>query len=174
MDRPALVFGDLLRSVPDIAEPMFERFRAAGLGLLATVRPDGSPRVSPVELMFVGDGLYIGMMPGSRKQADVVHDPRVSLITAVADRHDLGGEGKLFGRLRRLGTVEAAEVLRVGIAADDIDPEVLAGSPVFELLVEGAAWQRLDGESWVSATWSSAAGARRYERLGPSGERRLV
>ena len=84
------------------------------------------------------------------------------------------GEGKLFGRLRRLGTVEAAEVLRVGIAADDIDPEVLAGSPVFELLVEGAAWQRLDGESWVSATWSSAAGARRYERLGPSGERRLV
>lgn len=167
-------FGELLRSAPEIAGPMVERFRSAGLGILATVRSDGSPRVSPVELMFVGDGLHIGMMPGSRKHADVARDPRVSLLTAVADRHDLGGEGKLFGRLRALGRAEADEILRSGAAAAGLDPEALAGSPVFELLVEAAAWQRVEGESWVSATWSSAGGVRRYERLGPSGERRLV
>lgn len=174
MSRPVVRFASFLEAAPQIAEPMSHRFRAAGLGILATVRPDGSPRVSPVELMFVGDGLHIGMMPGSRKYGDVRRDGRVSLLTAVADRHDLGGEGKVFGRLRELGSDEADDVLRAGATAAGLDADALAGSPVFELLVEAAAWQRVEGESWVSSTWSPVHGARRYERLGPLGERRLV
>jgi hypothetical protein len=174
MGGPTVRFAELLAEAPAIAGPMAERFRSAGLGILGTLRSDGSPRVSPVELMFVGDGLFIGMMPGSYKHADARRDPRVSLLTAVSDRHDLGGEGKLFGRLRELGPDEADEVLRVGAAAAGLDADALAGSPVFEVLVETAAWQRVEGESWASATWSPTAGTRRYERLGPSGERRLV
>lgn len=174
MAAPVVRFAELVAQAPTVAEPLAERLRAAGIGILGTLRADGSPRVSPVEVMFVGDGLFVGMMPGSYKHADVSRDPRVSLLTAVADRHDMGGEGKLTGRVRALDAAEAHDVLAVGAAAAGLDADDLAGSPVFELLVEAAAWQRVEGRSWVSLAWSPTGGLRRYERVGPLGERRRV
>ena len=54
--------------------------------MLGTLRRDGSPRVSPIEVAFHDGRLYVGMMPGSTKSLDVERDPRVSLVTAIADK----------------------------------------------------------------------------------------
>jgi Pyridoxamine 5'-phosphate oxidase len=94
-----LHFDEFSSLAPEIAERVLDRFRTTGLAILGTIRSDGSPRVSPIEVAIHDGRVYVGMMPGSTKHLDVVRDPRVALLTPVADRHDIGGEGKLFGRL---------------------------------------------------------------------------
>ena len=44
-------FDELLRTTPDVAMPIASKLRSAGLGLLGTLRADGSPRVSPIEVV---------------------------------------------------------------------------------------------------------------------------
>jgi hypothetical protein len=51
-----------------------------GLGFLATVRPDGGPRVHPVCPVLSGDGLHVLIVAGP-KQRDLRRDGRYSLHT---------------------------------------------------------------------------------------------
>jgi hypothetical protein len=88
---------DVTRAVPELAAAVQGRFEATGLGLLATVRADGSPRISPLEPLFALDELWLGMMPGSRKAADLVRDPRFAMHSATADKEVTDGDAKLTG-----------------------------------------------------------------------------
>lgn len=164
-----LRFGQLLLAAPALGRPIDARLRAAGIAMLGTLQRDGAPRVSPVEVMLIEGGLFIGMMAGSRKQADVLRDPRVSLLTAVADRNDLDGEGKLSGSLVSLDRHTAQAVLE----AAGLDADAFADSPVFELRIDRAAWQQLDQatETWVSLVWDPTHGQRSFRRAGLGGER---
>jgi len=165
-----MTFDELLRHVPHIAEPIRDRFERSGIAILGTIRADGSPRVSPIEVTIQSDHLYLGMMPGSTKAQDVLRDPRCSLLTAIADRDDVAGEGKLFGRAEPIGDPDRATAILARAVADlDVDPGLLAGSPVFEIFVDGAAWQRVEGDSWVTLSWSEREGVRRRRREGPTG-----
>jgi hypothetical protein len=61
--------------------------------LVATIRADGTPRLSPVE-PFVLDGvLWLPMLWGSAKAADRRHDPRILVHSAIASRD--GGQGRI-------------------------------------------------------------------------------
>ncbi|MGH3870729.1 MAG: pyridoxamine 5'-phosphate oxidase family protein [Pseudonocardiaceae bacterium] len=46
---------------------------------LATLRADGSPRISGIEASFVDGQLWFGSMPGARKGQDLRRDPRFAL-----------------------------------------------------------------------------------------------
>ena len=61
--------------------------------MLGTVRPDGSPRISPVEPYLVGGQLLIGAMAWSRKSADLHRDPRYVLHSVVTGPDVDGGIG---------------------------------------------------------------------------------
>jgi hypothetical protein len=166
-----LRFDEVTVHAPTIANPMIDRLRRAGIGLLGTIRADGSPRVSPIEVSLHDDRLWLGMMPGSMKLLDVVRDPRVALLTPVADRDDLGGEGKLFGHLVPVADPTQAEaVLRAHAEAAGFDPEAVAGSPLFELLVTGAAWQHVDGDTFVTRSWRPGGPVLVRRRAGATGE----
>jgi Pyridoxamine 5'-phosphate oxidase len=71
---------------------------------LATLRRDGSPRISGIEVDFGGDGgLYLGMMPGSLKALDLRRDPRLALHSPTNDSPEADpgswlGEAKIAGR----------------------------------------------------------------------------
>jgi hypothetical protein len=52
---------------------------------LATVRADGSPRISGLEAKFIEEDLLFGSMPGSRKGADLLRDPRFALHSGSID-----------------------------------------------------------------------------------------
>jgi hypothetical protein len=164
-------FGALEDAAPAIAGPVRDKFETTGIALLGTLRADGSPRVSPIEV-FVRDGLlYVGMMPGSQKSRDVRRDPRCALLTAVADKDDLSGEGKLFAIAREITDAgEVAALLSSAMEGRETDPAELDGSPVFEMLVTGAAWQHVDGDGWVSVVWSPERGVRTVRRDGATGE----
>src|SRR5215213_7781883 len=70
--------------------------------VLATLRRDGSPRVSGIEATFTDGELWLGMMPGSRKAHDLRRDPRLALHSATEDPPDdptaWPGDAKLTGR----------------------------------------------------------------------------
>jgi hypothetical protein len=81
---------------------------------IATVRADGSPRISGTELEFDGGEVTLGMMGGSRKLADVRRDPRVAIHSPTVDATTANwpGDAKLAGVLvavRAPGTEAIAE-----------------------------------------------------------------
>jgi Pyridoxamine 5'-phosphate oxidase len=64
---------------------------------LATVRPDGFPRVHPVGVHVRDGELVVPMNPTSPKGADIRRNGRVALHCAVEDSHGGGGEVRLTG-----------------------------------------------------------------------------
>lgn len=82
---------------PRIAEVARERFVHDELVLLGTIRPDGSPRISPCEVDLAAGRLFLGMMWRSRKATDLLRDPRVAVHSVPSDRTNPGGDVKLYG-----------------------------------------------------------------------------
>src|SRR5690242_6697546 len=102
--RPANMAGwrDLEQGAPEIARLGMARLAAVPVAMLGTVRPDGSPRISPVEPCLAGGQLLIGAMAWSRKAADLHRDPRHALHSVVTGPDT--GEGELkAARIRRPG-----------------------------------------------------------------------
>ncbi len=90
-------------SEPDLAERAMEIFCAQKHMTLATLRRDGSPRISGTEAVFDGDDLQLGMMPGSLKALDLLRDPRFALHAPALDPppespERWAGDAKIAGR----------------------------------------------------------------------------
>ena len=85
-------------AAPTIAAIFTRRHAATGrLCLLATVRPDGAPRISPMEPALFEDQLWLVGMPRTAKFRDLARDPRFELHTATADPHVSDGDAKVWG-----------------------------------------------------------------------------
>jgi hypothetical protein len=92
------------QEAPEIAELAERRLVATGLMMLATLRRDGFPRISPVEPVLAGDRLvlhddklWLGMMVDSTKSRDLKRDGRCAMHTATADKQVSQGDVKLWG-----------------------------------------------------------------------------
>lgn len=89
---------------PDLAAHVRRCFAIRKHATVATLRRDGSPRISGTEVEFDEDGeVYLGMMPGSVKARDLRRDPRLALHgpTEDAPEDDPGswlGDAKVSGR----------------------------------------------------------------------------
>ena len=61
-DNPGvtITFAAMEAAAPELARQVRERFDATGLCLVATLRSDGWPRVSPVEPLILDGQLYLG------------------------------------------------------------------------------------------------------------------
>jgi hypothetical protein len=91
-------WNEVTDAAPDLAAAVRSRFEATGLGLLATLRRDGSPRISGIETTFAVGELWLGMMDGSRKALDLQRDPRLALHAATADKDVKEGDARITGR----------------------------------------------------------------------------
>jgi hypothetical protein len=93
------------------AEQVRRRFGVGINKTIATLRKDGSPRISATELEFEDGELTLGMMGGSLKLLDVRRDPRVAIhspsIDAPADDPSWPGDAKVAGRLVEVDRQEA-------------------------------------------------------------------
>jgi Pyridoxamine 5'-phosphate oxidase len=93
-------WSELERHQPGLAGLGRRRLLEPGVVLVATIRGDGTPRVSPVE-PFVLDGvLWLSMLWGSRKAADLLRDPRVLVHSVITSRDGGEGEFKIRGTVR--------------------------------------------------------------------------
>jgi hypothetical protein len=98
---------DFAEVAPRISAIFTRRHAAAGnLCMLATLRSDGFPRISPMEpQLFEGQLLLIGM-PGTAKFRDLGRDPRFCLHTATVDTQVSDGDAKLWGLAEDVQDVE--------------------------------------------------------------------
>jgi hypothetical protein len=87
------------RACPRIAELARERFADDELVIVGTIRPDGSPRISPNEVDFAAGRLFVSMMWRSRKALDLLRDPRAVVHSVPSDRTNPRGDVKLYGRV---------------------------------------------------------------------------
>jgi hypothetical protein len=84
---------------PEFADAVRARFQAFQHHVLATLRPDGSPRLTGLEGDFRGDELWLGMMIGSRKALDLRRDPRFSMYANPGTGTGMGGgDVRISGR----------------------------------------------------------------------------
>ena len=95
---------EIERSEPEFARRVRALFDAHRHKTMATIRKDGSPRISGTELQLSDGDASVGMMPGSLKLADVRRDPRVAIHSGSVDPVDSDpsawpGDAKLAGRL---------------------------------------------------------------------------
>ncbi|MEJ2870906.1 pyridoxamine 5'-phosphate oxidase family protein [Actinomycetospora sp. OC33-EN08] len=122
-------WGEVEAAAPELAAAVQTCFRRAKHKTMATLRRDGSPRISGMETEFADGELTFGMMPGSVKLADVRRDPRVALhspsVDPPDDPADWPGEAKVAGRAREVSSsdegaqfaVDVTEVAMTRIAA---------------------------------------------------------
>jgi len=111
-------WSEVVAAAPELAGRAQGLFDAHRHKTMATLRKDGSPRISGTEANFADGDLWLGAMPGSMKALDLRRDPRIALHSATIDPPDdpVGWEGdaKLAGRAEevtdaeRKATVEAA------------------------------------------------------------------
>jgi hypothetical protein len=97
-----VAWHEIEADAPEFAARVRELFQARKHKTMATLRADGSPRISGIETQ-IADELTFGSMPHSRKLADLERDPRLALHSPSVDppEDDPGrwvGEAKISGR----------------------------------------------------------------------------
>jgi hypothetical protein len=98
---------DLDKAAPQITRPGAELLDDQHVALLGTLRPDGSPRISPVEPYFAEGQLIFGLMPWSGKARDLRRDPRCVLHSTISVPDAGEPELKLFGQTAAAGDLLA-------------------------------------------------------------------
>ena len=93
-------WDDLVRRQPRLAAIAAARLLEPGVVLVATIRRDGTPRLSPVEPLVLDGDLWLSMLWGSLKAGDLARDPRLLVHSIVTSR---GGRGR--GQASRDGRV---------------------------------------------------------------------
>jgi hypothetical protein len=91
-------WADVEREAPELAGRVKASFDGHKHKTMATLRRDGSPRISGTELDFVAGELMFGSMWGAVKARDLQRDPRVALHSATCDAEMVAGDAKVSGR----------------------------------------------------------------------------
>ena len=78
-------WAEIEAAEPDFAKRAQARFDAYKHKTVATLRKDGSPRISGIEVQFSDGQVVLGMMPGSLKAKDLRRDPRLALHSGTED-----------------------------------------------------------------------------------------
>ena len=144
-------WGEFESAEPEFAARVRRLLDAHKVKILATLRSDGSPRTSGVELDFADGELVFGSMPGARKGADLRRDPRFALHSAPLDwnAEPDSGDAKIAGRAVSTGPL-AGEVEGEGFRVDLTEVVVTS-------LNEAGTMLRVD-------SWRPDRGLRRVER----------
>jgi hypothetical protein len=105
---------EIAEQAPELATAVRERFAVRKHCTLATLRSDGSPRISGTEVEFADGQLWIGSMPRAVKALDLRRDPRMALHSPTVDPPEENpsawpGEAKLAGRAVEVDHDDAAE-----------------------------------------------------------------
>ena len=141
-------WSEVREQAAELAAAVEERFAARKHCTVATLRADGSPRISGIEVQFEGDEVTIGSMPGAVKARDLQRDPRFALHSATVDPPEAdptawAGEAKLAG-------------LAVETSGDD------GGAHSWRLDVREVVLTRIDarGQALEITSWHDGVGVR--------------
>jgi hypothetical protein len=139
---------------PEFAQRVQALFDAGKHKTIATLRADGSPRISGIEAAFEDGELVFGSMARARKGADLRRDPRFALHSATIDPVE-GSEAQWPGEAKIAGLAIAAGPITDGPDGERFIADI--AEVVHTHLNEGATLLVIE---W----WTPGHGLRRIER----------
>lgn len=145
---------DVAEDSPEFTERVRAVFAAGTNKTIATLRADGSPRISATELEFADGEVTLGMMGGSMKLRDVRRDPRVAIHSPTLEPPEEGdwpGDAKLAGRL-------------VEVEPPPDNPHVGAGFFRVDITEVALTYLGDTGDHLVVESWHPDRGHRRRTR----------
>ena len=114
-------------AAPELAERVRARLDAHTHKTLATLRRDGSPRISGSETNFQDGELWIGSMWQALKARDLQRDPRFALHSGSEEPADWSGDAKLAGVAEEITDPERVRAIN-GEARGGPVPPTCSGS----------------------------------------------
>ena len=152
-------WDELAAEAPELAARVQDRFAASKHNLVGPLRRDGSPRICGVEVQHSGGQLWVGMMGGSRKAADLQRDPRLALHSAPIDLNLADGDAKISGRAH-----EVVDPDEISAWLGDLGSEPPGPFHLFRVDVEEVSIVRVEGHHLVIDAWRPDRGTWRVER----------
>ena len=157
--RRVTTWGEIEQAEPEFAARVRRLFDAGRHKTIATLRADGSPRISGIECEFEGGQLQFGSMTGARKGADLRRDPRFALHGPTfhpveGKEGEWPGEAKVAGRAVPAGAVQADD------GGEAPDGELFVAD-ITEVVVTGL---NDEANRLVVESWTPERGRRRIER----------
>ncbi len=146
---------------PDFAARVQRLFDAGRHKTIATLRADGSPRISGIECEFVDGDLRFGSMTGARKGDDLRRDPRFALHGPTfhpeeGKESEWSGEAKITGRAIPAGPVATSE------SAEGPQPDgEMFVADITEVVITGL---NPEATKLVVESWTPERGLRKVER----------
>ncbi|MEV0945414.1 pyridoxamine 5'-phosphate oxidase family protein [Rhodococcus sp. NPDC049939] len=147
---------------PDLARAVAARLEAHKHHVLATLRTDGSPRVSGTEVEIYEGSLLLGSMVGARKVQDLQRDPRFSLHSNPGHHSMEGGDAKITGRAQEILGERKKRILDHYVDRYDHDPGEAPEADVFELDLEEVVLTTVDGDHMYIDFWRPGKGIKRF------------
>ena len=146
-------WADVERMEPEFATTVRALFEAHRHKTIATLRTDGSPRISGIEAVIDESELSFGSMPKARKGDDLRRDPRFALHSAPVDPVD-GSEAQWPGEAKVSGRAVPA------------GPSTGPGGDTFYADIAEVVHTHLDEKATMLVVewWTPAGGLRRVER----------
>jgi hypothetical protein len=151
-------------AAPELATRVQARFDAHKHKLMATLRADGSPRISATEAAFREGNLWFGSMTGAVKARDLQRDPRVALHSAPVDEELTDGDAKISGRVTEVTDPAARRAYSGETTPEEVEaPEDFH---LFRVDVEEVVLTTVDQERQllIVDSWNPTRGQRRTER----------
>jgi hypothetical protein len=155
---------EIEEKAPELARIAHELLEAHVHKFLATLRADGSPRISGIEAKFIEGDLWFGSMPRSLKGADLARDPRFALHSGSIDPPGWEGDAKLSGVVEEIVDLDRKKAIFGAMGAPDQIVE--DGSSLYRCDVREVAVTRLAEAKDELAIdfWSEAGGLRSLTR----------
>lgn len=150
-----ITWGELETNYPEFAARVATRFLAHSHHVLASLRTDGSPRMSGINIFFNDGEMWFGSMKGSLKTQDLLRDPRCAVHSAPLSETLESGDVKINGtacELRR----EQALIWQ---------PESPNDGDYFALRLAHVSLVTVRDEKLVIEMWDTSRGLRIVERL---------
>ena len=106
---------------PELAAAVRACFAVRKHATMATLRADGSPRISGTEVQWDDGALWVGSMPGALKARDLQRDARVAVHSPTVDPPEgddsaWAGEAKVAGRAVEVPTEDGSHRFRIDLA----------------------------------------------------------
>lgn len=157
---------EVVAAAPELAERARALFDAHRHKTLATLRKDGSPRISGIELLFVDGDLWFGGMWESRKALDLRRDPRFAVHSASddppADPTAWSDDAKLAGRVEEIDDPARKEaIMAAGGGEAPPGPSHLFRADITELVLTRVGDLP---DHLVIEIWREGRGMQRVER----------
>jgi hypothetical protein len=149
-------WSEFAEAAPELAERVRARLDAHAHKTLATVRSDGSPRISGTEAAIKDDELWIGSMWQARKAHDLQRDPRFALHSGSDEPARWAGDAKLAGVAEEITDPERVRAINGGN-----EPSHLFRLDLREVSTVGLDESR---KALVIEVWTPERGVRRITR----------